>query len=116
MGLPVRSLRHPRAMNNGSRTRMEERRSEKRGRLSVYFNPLYKALRASAARADTLTGAVGVFLLAGLVVAALGSGIFVELASHVRSGSTQAFDDSVIRWMGVHHSKPLDHVMIEITA
>src|SRR2546423_198625 len=103
-------------MNDGSRTRVEERRSEKRGRLSVYFNPLYKALRASASRADTLTGAVGVFLLAGLVVAAIGTGIFVELASHVRSGSTQAFDDSVIRWMGIHHSKTLDDVMIEITA
>jgi len=95
---------------------MEERRSEKRGKLSAYSNPLYKALRASAEKADTLAGAVGVFLLAGLVVAALGTWIFEEVADHVTSGATQAFDDSVIRWMGAHHSGTLDAVIVEITA
>jgi len=39
----------------------------------------------------------------------------VSLASHVRSGSTQAFDDAVIRWMGAHRSPGLDAVMVEVT-
>lgn len=95
---------------------VEERRAAQRGRLSAYSNPIYRALRASAARADTLIGALGVFLVAGLILAALGTAIFVTLASHVRSGSTQAFDDSVIRWMGTHHSPRLDAVMLEVTA
>ena len=95
---------------------MEERRSEKRGRLSAYSNLLYTALRASADKADTLLGAVGIFLVAGLIVAAIGTWSFVEVADHVKSGTTQAFDESVIRWMGAHHTETLDAIMIEITA
>ncbi|MFN2635570.1 MAG: phosphatase PAP2 family protein [Gemmatimonadaceae bacterium] len=77
---------------------------------------MYAALRASVGKADSLVGALGIFLIAGLVVAALGTAAFVELASHVRSGTTQAFDESVIRWMASHQSHRLDAVMIEITA
>lgn len=95
---------------------IEERRAVQRGRLSAYANPIYRALRVSAAKADTLVGALGIFLIAGLIVAATGTALFVALASHVRSGSTQAFDDSVIRWMGAHHTSELDAVMLEVTA
>lgn len=95
---------------------VEERRAVQRGRLSAYANPIYRALRAAAAKADTLVGALGIFLVGGLILAAVGTAIFVALASHVRSGSTQAFDDSVIRWMGAHHSPGLDAVMLEVTA
>ena len=94
----------------------EERRAVKRGRLSALANPLYRALRASADKAHTLVGTLGIFLVAGLAVASLGTAVFVELAGHVRSGSTQAFDDAVIRWMGDHRSTGLDTVMIEVTA
>ncbi len=95
---------------------IEERRTGERGRISAYSDLIYRALRASASKADTIVGALGIFLIAGLVVAAIGTAIFVELASHVKAGSTQAFDDSVIRWMGAHHSPALDAVMIEVTA
>ena len=95
---------------------MDERRSAVRSRLSAYSNPLYHGLRVSAERVDSLAGAIGVFLLGGLLVAVFGTWIFVEVAGHVRAGTTQAFDDTVIRWMGAHHSKLLDDIMIEITA
>jgi len=95
---------------------VDERRVGPRGRLSAYSDPFYQALRASTEKADTLFGALGIFLVSGLIVAAVGVWIFVKMASHVRSGSTQAFDDSVIRWMGAHHSSTLDAVMIEVTA
>jgi undecaprenyl-diphosphatase len=94
----------------------EERRATRRGKLSALSTPIYRALRVSAAKADTLVGALGIFLVAGLIVAVIGAAAFVTLASHVRSGSTQEFDDSVIRWMGAHHSPGLDAVMLEITA
>jgi undecaprenyl-diphosphatase len=94
----------------------QERRVEQRGKLSAYSNPLYRALRASADKADTLVGALGIFLVGGLIVAAIGTAFFVTLAGHVRSGSTQAFDDSVIRWLAAHHSRNLDAVMVEATA
>jgi len=95
---------------------MDERRSEKRGKLSAYSTPVYKALRASVEKAGTLAGALGIFLLAGLLVAALGTWIFEEVADNVTAGATQSFDVSVIRWMGAHHSKTLDAVMVEVTA
>src|SRR5256714_1144028 len=95
---------------------MDERRSAVRSRLSAYSNPLYHGLRVSAERVDSLAGAIGVFLLGGLLVAVFGTWIFVEVAGHVRAGTTQAVDDTVIRWMGAHHSKLLDDIMIEITA
>src|SRR3954463_2750280 len=95
---------------------MENRRSEDRGSLSAYSNPLYNALRASADRAGTLLGAVGIFLLAGLIVAPIGTWIFVELAEHVQMGASQAFDDAVLRWLGAHHTTAWDNIMIEITA
>ncbi|HEY4733492.1 MAG TPA: phosphatase PAP2 family protein, partial [Gemmatimonadaceae bacterium] len=95
---------------------MVKRRSDERGRLSAYSGPLYAALRASADKAGTLLGAVGIFLAAGLVVAALGTWIFVELAEHVQMGASQAFDDAVLRWLGAHHSTAWDNIMLEITA
>src|SRR3954465_4291393 len=93
-----------------------ERRAVQRGRLSVYANPIYRALRASSAKADTLIGALGIFLVGGLIVAVLGTAMFVALAGRVRAGSTQLFDESVIRWLGAHHSPGLDVVMLEVTA
>ncbi len=95
---------------------MNERRSEQRGLLAGYSNPVYRGLRVAIEKAGTVYGAVGIFLIAGLIVAGIGTGIFVEVAEHVRSGSTQAFDDAVIRWLGAHHTKALDDIMLEVTA
>ena len=95
---------------------VEERRATQRGWVSVYANPIYRALRASAGIAHSLVGALGIFLVAGLIVAAIGTGIFVTLASEVREGGTQGFDESVIRWMAAHHTPALDAAMVEITA
>jgi undecaprenyl-diphosphatase len=95
---------------------IEERRTAERGRFSASSNLIYRALRASASKAHSLVGTLGIFLVAGLLVAAIGAATFASLASHVTSGQTQAFDESVIRWMGAHHSPALDAIMIEITA
>lgn len=95
---------------------MQERRAEPRGALASHTNFLYHALRVAANKADTLIGALGIFLIAGLLVAAAGVGAFVSLASHVESGKTQAFDEAVIRWMGAHHTNALDAIMLEVTA
>ena len=95
---------------------MENHTSGEPGKLSAYSHPLYRALRASAEKADTLIGAVGIFLLVGLIVAAFFAWVFEEVADHVEAGATQAFDDAVLRWMGAHHSTAFDNIMIEITA
>lgn len=73
-------------------------------------------LRVSFERAHTLVGALGIFLVAGLLIGIAGTAAFVKLASEVREGETQSFDESVIRWMGAHHSATLDAIMVEVTA
>lgn len=67
-------------------------------------------------RAHTVVGVLGIFLVAGLAVAVAGTGAFVALASEMREGETQAFDEAVIRWMGAHQSPTLDAIMVEVTA
>ena len=73
-------------------------------------------LRAAFERAHTIVGAVGIFLVAGLIVGIAGTAAFVALASEVREGETQGFDEAVIRWIGAHHSPLLDRAMLEVTA
>ena len=95
---------------------IEERRAERRGLVSTSSDPIYAALRASTAKIDSVIGALGIFLVGGLIVAVIGAALFVTVASHVRSGSTQAFDESVIRWLAAHRTPALDAAMVEITA
>src|SRR6266550_8546329 len=47
---------------------MDERRSEQRGLLASYSNPVYRGLRTAIEKAGTVYGAVGIFLIAGLIV------------------------------------------------
>jgi undecaprenyl-diphosphatase len=94
---------------------MIERRAEQRGPLSTYSNPIYAALRGSAAKMDSLMGILGVFLAGGLIVAVISTAAFALLASRVQAGSTQAFDEAVIRWLAAHHTTAMDAVMMEIT-
>jgi undecaprenyl-diphosphatase len=73
-------------------------------------------LRAAFERAHGLVGGLGIFLVAGLLVAVAGIGVFVKIASEVREGETQSFDEAVIHWMGAHHSPTLDAIAVEVTA
>src|SRR3954468_10842147 len=94
----------------------QERRATQRGALSAHSNFLYDALRLTERKASTLVGALGIFLVAGLFVAALGLVAFIALASDVQSGKTQTLDEAGIRWMGTHDTKGLDALMLEIAA
>jgi undecaprenyl-diphosphatase len=73
-------------------------------------------LRRSIDKSGTILRGLGVFLVGGFVVAAAAAWAFGEFAEKVVAGQTQAFDESVLRWMAAHHSKLLDDVMLEITA
>jgi undecaprenyl-diphosphatase len=82
----------------------------------VRWHPLFEALRVLVRRVGSVLGALGIFLVAGFIVAAVGSLLFSELAEHVMAGSTQAFDEAVLRWISTHHTRALDSAMLEITA
>ena len=83
---------------------------------NLHSHPLFETLRALVTRAGSLIGALGIFLVGGIIVAAIGTFLFAELAKHVMSGGTQAFDEAALRWIGNHHSPALDDAMLEITA
>lgn len=74
------------------------------------------AFRKTLARAGSLLGAVGIFLIGGFVVALVGTLGFAELAEHVTAGATQAFDESVLIWLSQHRNPLSDSAMLELTA
>lgn len=74
------------------------------------------AFRKVRNHVDTLLGAVGIFLVAGFVIAFLGTLAFAQLAEHVSSGATQAFDEQVLLWIKDLRSHYADTLMLEITA
>lgn len=88
-----------------------ERRADRRAEPSL----LVAAFRRAGARGRDLRGALGVVVLAGGVVAAAGVLAFAWLASFVRGGRTQAFDDAVLRWIGAHRIAWLEAAALEVT-
>lgn len=79
-------------------------------------SPAEGPLRKVIAKTGSFIGGLGVFLVSGIVIAAIATWAFGEVAEIVTAGKTQAFDEAVLRWMGAHHSHLLDGAMVEITA
>jgi undecaprenyl-diphosphatase len=86
-----------------------------RGRGHLFWDVVFAALRNIGRVARSVHATFGIFLLMGALVAISGTYAFARYASHVRSGSTQAFDDAVLRWIAGHRSPALEPVMLEIT-
>lgn len=93
-----------------------ERRTRPRIRFALFWDVLFRALRGSLTHVQSFYTAVGVFITAGAVFAIGGTWAFAALAVHVRSGATQAFDDTVMQWMGAHQVPWLRIAMAQITA
>ena len=93
-----------------------ERRSPgTRGHAHLFWDLLFSAIRGIGHIGRNFYATFGIFLVAGATVAVFGTYGFAKFASHVRSGSTQAFDDAVLRWLAQHRSGTLDAIMLEIT-
>ncbi|MEO5579680.1 MAG: phosphatase PAP2 family protein [Gemmatimonadaceae bacterium] len=84
--------------------------------LRMRWDPLFQVLRRVVIRAGSTIGGLGVFLVAGIIIAVTGAILFGKLAETVMQGSTQAFDESVLRWMARQHTPLADAFMLEITA
>lgn len=93
-----------------------ERRAETRSRFDLARDLLYGALRAIGRHANSFYAALGIYLIAGAAIAIAFTWLFVELASHVQSGATQAFDDAIMQWMGTHRVAWIERSLLEITA
>lgn len=92
-----------------------ERRHEDRGRSRVVWDILFRGLRTSYEHAHSFGTALGMFLVFGALIAVLGTYAFAKLARLVSGGHTQAFDDTVLRWMQHHQTPWLEGLMLEIT-
>ncbi len=86
-----------------------------RGRARLFWDVVFGAIRGIGVIAKNFYAAVGIFLAAGALIALAGTYAFAKFASHVRSGSTQAFDDAVLQWIADHRSPKFEPVMLEIT-
>jgi undecaprenyl-diphosphatase len=92
-----------------------ERRERARSRFRRTWNLLFRTLRKVGVHAGTFYGAVGIFLVAGAVIAVVATVGFSELAEHVLAGGTQAFDVAILRWLHEHQSPMLTALMVEMT-
>lgn len=87
-----------------------------RGHLRRLWDILFDVVRFIAGRAHNVYATFGIFILMGAAIAIAGTWAFATLAGHVTSGSTQSFDDAVLRWLGAHRVRTLDAVMLDITS
>jgi undecaprenyl-diphosphatase len=92
-----------------------ERRHEDRGRFTVLWDLLFRGLRVSYRHAHSFTTALGLFLVAGGLIAVAGTYAFAKVAELVRSGYTQPFDEAVLRWMERHQTPLAERLMVEVT-
>src|SRR5438105_3332119 len=87
-----------------------------RGHLRIVWDVIFGALRFIGKYARNVYAVFGIFLLSGAAVAILLTWVFSEVADRVRAGSTQGFDDAVLRWLGAHQSPGIQAAMVEITS
>jgi undecaprenyl-diphosphatase len=81
----------------------------------LFWNLVFRTLRKLGAHGRSVYTAVGIFLIAGVFVAIVGTLGFAKLAEVVREGYTQQFDTAVLRWLGTHHTPTLTTIMTEVT-
>ncbi|PYP75744.1 MAG: hypothetical protein DMD35_20920, partial [Gemmatimonadetes bacterium] len=79
------------------------------------WNVVFRSLRKLGSHGRSVYTAVGIFLIAGVFVAIVGTIGFAKLAEVVREGYTQQFDTAALRWLGAHHSPTLTTIMTEVT-
>src|SRR6266496_2437208 len=87
-----------------------------RGHFRIIWDFMFQVLRFIGKHVRNAYAVFGIFLLSGAAVAILLTWAFSVVAERVRAGSTQGFDDAVLRWMGAHQSPGVQAAMLEITS
>jgi undecaprenyl-diphosphatase len=93
----------------------DDRRAHTRVPSGFLWQLLFAALRWSTRRIRDFRTALGAFVLVGAALAVINTWLFAWVASHVRQGRTQAFDDAVLRYVGEHRVPIMENAMLEIT-
>lgn len=92
-----------------------DRREARRGHLVRFWDLIYAGLRKIGLHVSSFYVTVGVFLVAGALIAVIATLGFAELAEHVLAGGTQAFDVAVLQWLHLHQTPLLTQLMVEMT-
>src|SRR3954463_695714 len=92
-----------------------ERRTARRGKLTLFWNLIYGGLRAIGLKVSSFYVTLGVFLTVGAIIAVVGTMAFAELAEHVLAGGTQKFDVAILQWLHLHQTPLLSSIMLEMT-
>jgi undecaprenyl-diphosphatase len=87
-----------------------------RGKLRLVWDVIFKALRLIRKHVENAYLVFGIFLLSGAAIAIVCTWAFSEIAERVRRGSTQGFDEAVMRWIGQHQSAGMQAAMLEVTS
>ena len=93
----------------------DERRTQPRGHFHLFWDVIFRGLRAAVGHINNFRLALGVFLILGLVAAVAGTWAFVEIAGEVKEGTTQAFDEAVLHWIAQHQVPWIEETLVEIT-
>jgi undecaprenyl-diphosphatase len=100
---------------HGGRRRKFAGLTDTRGRGHLLWDLLFWVVRRIGGVARNFYATFGIFILAGAAITLGGTYAFAKFAGHVTSGRTQAFDESVLTWIGQHRSPSLEPIMLEIT-
>ena len=92
-----------------------DRRDEPRGRHHLLLDLAFRGLRAAGLRAGNFYTTVGIFLVAGVVIAVAGTLAFAGLGEWVREGGTQQYDVAALQWMNRQHTPLLTQIAKELT-
>src|SRR5689334_4660 len=87
-----------------------------RGHSRLLWDAVFTGVRLIRKRVENAYVVFGIFLLSGAAIAIGCTWAFAELAGHVRSGTTQAFDDAVMRWIANHQNPTVQKIMLELTS
>lgn len=90
--------------------------STTRGKTRLAWDVIFRALRLIRRYVENAYVVFGIFLLSGAAIAVVFTWIFAEIAERVRAGSTQSFDETVMRWIGEHQNPGVQAAMLEITS
>jgi len=92
-----------------------DRRAAPREHFRFLWDLIYRGLRLAAGHVNNFRLAVGAFVLAGGLVAGLGTYLFARFAGEVREGDTQAFDDMVMHWVKDRRHPWIEQSAVEVT-
>ena len=112
---PVRPGDHAPARDPQMPTGAPERRELRRGHLVRFWNIIFGALRKIGLHVESFYVTVGVFLVAGALIAIAATIGFAELAERVLAGGTQSFDVAILQWLHAHQQPQVTQLMIEMT-